>query len=226
VCAPGASSHLGQPISLPYLSSLSPPCSLCTSSRPHDARPCPAPARDAPRDSAERAPTPPRTRPRPKPRPTRCSDREPTPRPPRPKPRASVRSPPLMERQLLRFFLLPLFLSLVTDALTTFEDRRHPHELPCRLSLSPPSLCKRAAELSLQSPLPELALLSSSPRSPSLVHCSSSEVAVHRRSSPEFTGARRSSPEPRTRQPKTEPCSSPSGRNPVEPSPSHARTQG
>jgi hypothetical protein len=145
----------------------------------------------------------------------------------RPKPRASVRSSPLMERQLLRFFLLPLFLSLVTtDALTAFEDRRHPHELPGQLSLSPPSLCKRAAELSLQSPLPELALLSSSPRSPSLVHCSSPEVAVCRRSSPEFTGARRSSSEPRTRHPKTEPCSSPSGRNPVEPSPSHARTQG
>jgi hypothetical protein len=50
---------------------------------------------------------------------------------------------------LLRFFLLPLFLSLVTDALTVFEDRRRPHELPGRLSFFPPSLYKRAAELSL-----------------------------------------------------------------------------
>jgi hypothetical protein len=58
---------------------------------------------------------------------------------------------------------------------------------------------KSDAELSLHSSLPELASLSSSPRSPSLVHCSSPEVAVHHRSSPELAPpepARRRGPLP------------------------------
>jgi hypothetical protein len=86
---------------------------------------------------------------------------------------------------LLRFFLLPLFLPLVTDALMPFEDRRRPRELPGRLSFSPPSLYKRAAELSPILPYP------SSPLSLTLLAVRATVVVAGVcRSSPKFAGVR------------------------------------
>jgi hypothetical protein len=111
----------------------------------------------------------------------------------------------------IRFFLLPLFLPWVTEALTVHEVRRRPINsrpplpLSGRLSLSPPSLYKMAAESLSHPPLPELASLSSSPRSSPVQSC----VAVRRRSSPEpqFVAGATHSPSV------VEPCSPP-GRTP------------
>jgi hypothetical protein len=108
-------------------------------------------------------------------------------------------------------FLPPPIISLLeTDASMVLKNRRPFSSPPRRPLFFPPSLYKRAAE-PLTSPLPELAPLSSSPRSPSLVHCSSPEVAVCRRSSPEFVVRRQSHAHAIRR---LNPCSSPSGRNP------------
>jgi hypothetical protein len=117
-----------------------------------------------------------------------------------------------------RFSFLPLFLSLETGALTPFGGRR-------RLSLSladffsPLSLSiKGTAELSPI--LPTQAHPIPLARQYTARHCRSlSFVAgVH--------GSRSSSPELRRPSSVVEPCSSPPGRKPVDPSPSHARTQG
>jgi hypothetical protein len=73
---------------------------------------------------------------------------------------------------------------------SSMKTRRRPHDLPGRPSISPPSLYKYV-ELSL-------------PSSPTRARFHF--LALSRSpSSPEFTGARSSSPEPRTRHPKTEP---------------------
>jgi hypothetical protein len=123
-------------------------------------------------------------------------------------------------------FLPPPIISLLeTDASMVLKNHRLFSSPPWRPLFSPPSLYKRASE-PLTSPLPELAPLSSSPRSPSLVHCSSLEFAGVHRSSQFVAGVRRSSPEPRTRHPKTEPLLLPHrrrGRKQVTGTPSAVR---
>jgi hypothetical protein len=96
---------------------------------------------------------------------------------------------PLMELQLLRFFLIPLFLSLKPTPLSSVMELNADRSLPGRPSLSSPSLYKRDNRASLPSPAyPSSPRLSSSP-----VHCSTpSFVAVRRWSSPEPAVRRRS----------------------------------
>jgi hypothetical protein len=157
------------------------------------------------------------TRSRPNPAPRRCRvDHA----------RAAKRAPRPFHFLRLMDFMHPFLPPLIPPLPITSRKRAAPLMVslmaPTPLSL-PTAPYKSDAELSLHSPLPELAPLSSSPRSPSLVHCSSPEYVVRRQSSPEFAVHRRSHA-PAIR--RSNPCSSPPGQNPIESSPSHARTQG
>jgi hypothetical protein len=140
-----------------------------TTRRPAPTSPCAVPRADArlqPSRPTEAVPDPMF---RPHPKPNRPSSMH----------RAPFDFSPLMELQLLRFFLLPLFLSLKPTPLSSVMELNADRSLPGRPSLSSPSLYKRDNRASLPSPAyPSSPHLSSSP-----VHCSTlSFVAVRRRS--------------------------------------------
>jgi hypothetical protein len=103
-----------------------------------------------------------------------------------------ARSPTITRRPLLivlDFVCFPLPLPLLVKNAINGSHEDRPFPLPGRLFLSLLLSIKGSRALSPFSPYPSSPHLSSSPRS--LVYCSS----------PEFTGARSSSPEPRTRHP-------------------------
>jgi hypothetical protein len=120
---------------------------------------------------------------------------------PKPRSRTSVDYSPLMEHELVRYFLSHF------PSLFSVTDTCDVHWRVWPTSPLPPAPYKRQQSHSPFSCLPELASLSSSTRSP--VHRKSPEIAVRRRSSPEpqFVAGATHSPSV------VEPCSPP-GRTP------------
>jgi hypothetical protein len=146
----GLPAPLPEPVPAPQAprasASLQPPCTAACSSHPRAHRAMPRRAASRVRADAARCRAgPARIQPAEPPSSLHAHDAHPA--RPRSPTRPTVSS--INGVQILHFFLLPLFLSLVTDALMAFEDRRRPHELPGWPSLSPPSLYKRVASLSL-----------------------------------------------------------------------------